>query len=128
MSFSPEFESKASRLYAHYCDAIERFQNAHLLPGMNPASDLTDSPRHEEFRQKVEACIDMTAYKSSWHWREVFWHWLDKRKRKGKAYDWKQCGELRSGIAKFLGGDPTFELPPLQDQKYRTIDDPWEPS
>ena len=118
---SPAMQEKAERLFWHYMDAVDVYLHSHM-----PGSMVKDTEAQEEFRRRIEDCIDVPEQGADDFRRQIAafcWHQQFRRKK----VDWTSNFLVAEAICKFLDLDPDFVLP-KDCGKFRTIDDPWEPS
>ena len=117
----PALEEKADKLFWHYLDAVDVYLHSHMKN-----STVKDTPAQEEFRRRIEDCIDIPEQGADDFRRMIsafFWHQQFRRKK----VDWRCNPRVAEAICKFLDLDPDFVLPKDQG-RFRTIDDPWEAS
>lgn len=118
---SPAQEQKAERLFWHYLDAVDTYLHSHMKN-----STVKDTPAQEAFRRKIEDCIDIPEQGADDFRRSIsafFWH----QQLRSRNVDWKCHPQVAEAICNFLDLDPEFVVP-QEFRRFRTIDDPWEPS
>lgn len=126
MSWTAEQEAKASRIFWHYIDAVDIYLNSHMKG--TSGNKRRDTPAQEEFRRKIEEACEVPEQGADDFRRQIAAMYGHLQLRNFKI-NWKSIPNLMHGIVAFVTGDPNYPLPePTLHGRYRSIDEPWEPS